>query len=366
MGAKTIGLSRDLLIHPGETIADILEERNITQKELARRAGVSEPFLCDVIRGRKDISKGLAKGLEYALGVKSSFWLNLQANYDAELLMLDEEDSIEEEERSVYVKMKEIVDCLKKQSKIEQSKTEGEAIISLRKYLRVSRLTGLKSFATDGAFRISGKISVDPDILGAWICMCQADSSERKLSRKFDKAKMEKLIRSLKQIMKNHEDPQPELVDLFADYGIDFSVAPNFKGAPIQGYLAKKNDESYQMVLTIRGSSADIFWFSLFHELGHIANGDMGKQKSYIDGENISGERENAADEFARNALIDPVDYDLFIQKNDFGIRAIKEFADSQEVPEYIVIGRLQHEEKIPWTRFAKYKLTYKWMIRDL
>ena len=246
MGAKTIGLSRDLLIHPGETIADILEERNITQKELARRAGVSEPFLCDVIRGRKDISKGLAKGLEYALGVKSSFWLNLQANYDAELLMLDEEDSIEEEERSVYVKMKEIVDCLKKQSKIEQSKTEGEAIISLRKYLRVSRLTGLKSFATDGAFRISGKIAVDPDILGAWICMCQADSSERKLSRKFDKAKMEKLIRSLKQIMKNHEDPQPELVDLFADYGIDFSVAPNFKGAPIQGYLAKKNDENYQ------------------------------------------------------------------------------------------------------------------------
>ena len=366
MGAKTIGLSRDLLIHPGETIADILEERNITQKELARRAGVSEPFLCDVIRGRKDISKGLAKGLEYALGVKSSFWLNLQANYDAELLMLDEEDSIEEEERSVYVKMKEIVDCLKKQSKIEQSKTEGEAIISLRKYLRVSRLTGLESFATDGAFRISGKIAVDPDILGAWICMCQADSSERKLSRKFDKAKMEKLIRSLKQIMKNHEDPQPELVDLFADYGIDFSVAPNFKGAPIQGYLAKKNDENYQMVLTIRGSSADIFWFSLFHELGHIANGDMGKQKSYIDGENISGERENAADEFARNALIDPVDYDLFIQKNDFGIRAIKEFADSQEVPEYIVIGRLQHEEKIPWNRFAKYKLTYKWMIRDL
>lgn len=366
MGAKTIGLSRDLLIHPGETIADILEERNITQKELARRAGVSEPFLCDVIRGRKDISKGLAKGLEYALGVKSSFWLNLQANYDAELLMLDEEDSIEEEERSVYVKMKEIVDCLKKQSKIEQSKTEGEAIISLRKYLRVSRLTGLKSFATDGAFRISGKIAVDPDILGAWICMCQADSSERKLSRKFDKAKMEKLIRSLKQIMKNHEDPQPELVDLFADYGIDFSVAPNFKGAPIQGYLAKKNDENYQMVLTIRGASADIFWFSLFHELGHIANGDMGKQKSYIDGENISGERENAADEFARNALIDPVDYDLFIQKNDFGIRAIEEFADSQEVPEYIVIGRLQHEEKIPWTRFAKYKLTYKWMIRDV
>ena len=366
MGAKTIGLSRDLLIHPGETIADVLEERNITQKELARRAGVSEPFLCDVIRGRKDISKGLAKGLEYALGVKSSFWLNLQANYDAELLMLDEEDSIEKEERSVYVKMKEIVAYLKRQSKIEESKTESEAIISLRKYLRVNRLTGLKSFATDGAFRISDKKTVDPYILGAWICMCQADALDRKLSSKFDKAKMDKLISALKRIMKNHADSQPELVDLFADYGVDFSVAPNFRGAPVQGYLAKKNEERYQMVLTIRGASADIFWFSLFHELGHIANGDMGKQRSYIDGEDNSDGKELAADEFARNALIDPVDYDLFIQKKDFGIRAIKAFADSQDIPDYIVIARLQHEQKIPSTRFAKYKVTYKWMMRDV
>ena len=49
------GISRDLLIHPGETIADLLEERSLTQKELAKRSGVSEPFLSDVIRGKKDI-----------------------------------------------------------------------------------------------------------------------------------------------------------------------------------------------------------------------------------------------------------------------------------------------------------------------
>ena len=35
MAEKKIGISRDLIIHPGETIADILEERGITQTELA-------------------------------------------------------------------------------------------------------------------------------------------------------------------------------------------------------------------------------------------------------------------------------------------------------------------------------------------
>ena len=79
------------LIRPGEIIADILKERNLTQKELAQRAGVSEAFLSEVIRGKKDISKELAAGLECALEVPRSFWLNLQANYDAKMIGLQKE-----------------------------------------------------------------------------------------------------------------------------------------------------------------------------------------------------------------------------------------------------------------------------------
>ena len=79
------------LIHPGEIISDILEERNLTQKELAQRAGVSEAFLSEVIHGKKDISKELAMDLECALEVPRSFWLNLQANYDAEMIGLQKE-----------------------------------------------------------------------------------------------------------------------------------------------------------------------------------------------------------------------------------------------------------------------------------
>lgn len=54
MAGKKIGISRDLIIHPGETIADVLEERGITQAELAARAGVSPAYVSaviEVIRG---------------------------------------------------------------------------------------------------------------------------------------------------------------------------------------------------------------------------------------------------------------------------------------------------------------------------
>ena len=140
MAANKRGISPDLLIHPGETISDILEERKITQKELAQRAGVSEPFLSDVIHGKKDISKKLAAGLEYALGVPSSFWLNLQANYDAEFLSIHEEETIRAEERNICEKIKSNLI-------IPENLTQDQIIIWLRRHFRVSSLIRLQELA---------------------------------------------------------------------------------------------------------------------------------------------------------------------------------------------------------------------------
>ena len=78
-----------------------------------------------------------------------------------------------------------------------------------------------------------------------------------------------------------------------------------------------------------------------------------------IDAEDDSSEREDAANKYAKDALIDPVSFDLFVQKNDFEISSIRKFANAQGVPDYIVIGRLQHEEIIPWDRYSKYMVYF-------
>ena len=93
VATKKIGISLDLIIHPGETLADVLEERGITQEELAARIGVTPAHISSVTSGKKNISGKLSIGLEYALGVPKSFWLNLQANYDSDTWLVG---SIEE------------------------------------------------------------------------------------------------------------------------------------------------------------------------------------------------------------------------------------------------------------------------------
>ena len=99
MEIRKTGISRELVIHPGETIRDILEDRGITQAELAAQTEVSVAYVSNVIAGKKDISAKFAFALEYALGVPKSFWLNLQTNYQAQLMELNEYVTITDEER---------------------------------------------------------------------------------------------------------------------------------------------------------------------------------------------------------------------------------------------------------------------------
>jgi HTH-type transcriptional regulator/antitoxin HigA len=78
-------ISIDFIIHPGETINDILNDRGIGQKELAIRTGVSPKHISAIVNGKANISTEFAKSLEYAFGIPTSFWINLQANYEREM-----------------------------------------------------------------------------------------------------------------------------------------------------------------------------------------------------------------------------------------------------------------------------------------
>jgi len=81
---------RDLIIHPGETIDELLLDRGMSQRELASMCGATEIHVSNVISGKRNITVSFAKKLEYAFGIEAGFWLNLQNLYDEELLSYEE------------------------------------------------------------------------------------------------------------------------------------------------------------------------------------------------------------------------------------------------------------------------------------
>lgn len=61
--------------HVGDTIGDILEERNISIEELASMISYSPSFIRDLIDGKEDMTEELAIKLEQTLGSTKEFWI---------------------------------------------------------------------------------------------------------------------------------------------------------------------------------------------------------------------------------------------------------------------------------------------------
>lgn len=68
-------------IAPGETLKEIINELNMSQKEVAERLGVTQKHLSFIITGKSEISRDFAEKLEYVLGTDSLFWLELENEY---------------------------------------------------------------------------------------------------------------------------------------------------------------------------------------------------------------------------------------------------------------------------------------------
>ena len=71
----------DLAIPPGEVLAEELAARGMTQKELAARMNRPAQVINEIIGAKKAITPETAIGLEKALGIDASFWMNLETTY---------------------------------------------------------------------------------------------------------------------------------------------------------------------------------------------------------------------------------------------------------------------------------------------
>ncbi len=72
-------------IHPGEILADELEELDVSPTELARQINVPANRISQIINGKRAITGDTALRLGHWFGNSAQFWLNLQSSYDLRL-----------------------------------------------------------------------------------------------------------------------------------------------------------------------------------------------------------------------------------------------------------------------------------------
>ncbi len=350
--------------HPGVLLLEELTKQGMKQKELAVRTGVSEKHISTIVNGTKDISVSFAHKLDIALGQSSGTWLKHQSDYDLYNAKLEEENGISSDELSILKQLKEIVDFFLEKGFMHNHCGDSEKVLQLRKLLCVNSLTAIPNITYSAAYRtqMNNNTAVDVYILFAWQRMCELLTDSYKVELPFENSKLENLLPNIKREMFT-EDPNEMIGNLkriFSKCGVAFDVVHHFKGAPTQGMIKKTSDGKVVLCLTIRGKKADSFWFSLFHEVGHLMNGDIDAR--FVDFDSLKGTREEAADHFARDTLIDPVKYKQLISTGRYQqLDTIKRFSDYVGVPYWITIGRLQSDGWLEWSRFANEAPKYGW-----
>ncbi|HBR35087.1 MAG TPA: addiction module antidote protein, HigA family [Firmicutes bacterium] len=359
MVEKMNGLSREFIIHPGETLKEILEDQNMTQRELAMRADVTEKHISNVVNCQKPISVTFAKKLEYALGIDASFWINLQANYDKELADFKEVNLISGEELKILTKLKKLTEYSQEIGLLNPYLEGATLVIEWRKLLNVSSLVRIPEISQVGAYRLAIADNVDPYILFAWLRVCDLFTQNQQANQELNIDRLKSKLPLIRKLaFKDVDTIRLKLREYFAECGIKFALVKHFPGAPVQGVIKKNNDGSLNLIMTIRRKFADIFWFTLFHEIGHILHGDIVDR--LIDYEFTKNEVEERADEFAANTLIDPVQYRLLRASGDFSLPHIRQFCSEQNIPTFLLIGRLQRDGHLKYHQYADEKIKYE------
>ena len=72
-------------IHPGEILADELEERGMSALALAKALHVPANRISQIVSGKRAMTADTALRLSQLLGTTPEFWVNLQKSYELRL-----------------------------------------------------------------------------------------------------------------------------------------------------------------------------------------------------------------------------------------------------------------------------------------
>lgn len=346
-----------IAFHPGYYIKELVDESGLTQEDFAKRLDTTPKNLSLLIRGEQNLSIDIAMKLSRMIGTSVSYWLNLQNSYDAlRAEFRSQEELVEERKVFDSLDYKYFKDHF---GLPDLPRRINEQIKQIREFLNVATLSVLTKRDMAVSFRSSTQGLTQVNTIKANAMVQIAVNKALKLDApRFNKAKFEEASAYALTLTRNHEEFYPLIRDAFRKAGVIFVILPNLSGSKING-ATKKLGNNVMLMVNDRRLNADSFWFTLFHEIGHIMNGDYG-----ISFEKESGEQEEAADQYAENALIPLESYQEFVRRKRFDLQSISVFAEQIDRDPGIVLGRLQNDGKVPFDDWTLKPLRHKYKVK--
>jgi HTH-type transcriptional regulator/antitoxin HigA len=345
---KHFAFKPDYAIPPGTTLLEAIQSRGLSQAELAKRTGRPLKTINEIVKGKTAITPETALQLEHVLGVPASFWNKLERNYREALAAMKETRTFES--GTNWAKKFPVRELLKRKA-ISESINNIGLVRAMLQFFGVSSIAAWKQIWTvpTTAYRRSPAFTHSPEATAAWLRLGEIEAKKRPLPT-FSRTSFKRALSTIRGLMNvAPEGLKVRLIEECRKAGVALVFVPELPNTCVHGAV-RWIGQNPIIQLSCRYKVEDIFWFSLFHEAGHVLL--HGKRDVFLEDDSRQGEKEKQADTFARNYLIAEGQWREFVGGSDFYETNIRAFADSLRIPAGIVVGRLQHEERIDFAHF--------------
>ena len=352
----------DYISSPGETLEDVLEERGMTQLELAGRMGRTPKLINEIVKGKAPITPETALQLERVFDIPAAFWNARESRY--------REARAREEERS---RLEDAVDWIKSvpvsaMAKLGWIEKHADRVEQLREVLRFYGVASPEQWRaiwldadSKVAFRKSLTFSSEPGATSAWLRYGEIVARRDSLPP-YDEVAFKHALSHIRALTR--ENPAvfvPALRERAGEAGVALVLAPELPKARISGATRWLSPTKALIQLSLRYKTDDHFWFTFFHEAAHILL--HGKRDVFLEGVDVELEqkKEEEANAWAANFLVPKATLAEFIAHGTFTYASVQHFADSLGIAPGIVVGQLQHREIISYSRLNKLKRKFEW-----
>jgi HTH-type transcriptional regulator/antitoxin HigA len=360
----------DSVSPPGETLLEAIQDRGLSQADLARRMGRPHKTINEIIQGKAAITPDTAIQLEHVLDIPAHFWGNRQQQFDQHVARVRETERL-----AGYTEWSKRfpVAAMARCGWINSHTRTVDQTAELLKFFGVaspSQWTEL-SARMAASFRQSKTHPSELEHISAWLRQGELVASRLSLPA-FDRdAFRALLVSSIRGLTR--EAPavfQTSLPGMCAQVGVAVAFVPELPKARVSGATRWLAPDRALIQLSLRYKTDDHLWFTFFHEAGHII--EHGKRDIFLEtpGEAEDGHQETEADAFAADTLIPPDALDAFLASIPAGRfpskSAIASFAESIGIAPGIVVGRLQHDRlpsdsPLPYSHYNDLKRHFEW-----
>jgi len=347
----------DYAIAPGITLRETMEALDMSQKELATRTGLTQQTLIRIFKGEQPISYETANRLELALGVPSSMWNNLEAQYREQVAKVHERERMEED----LAWLKEIpVAELVKRSVLPKQADKVEQLRSVLAFYGVSSVEAWHEIWDTPAVAARRSLCFEscPGPASAWIRMGEIEAHAMECA-KYSKKKFQAAVQEIRTLTVLEPEVFSERMQaICAKAGVALVFVPEIKKVPWFGATKWLSPNKAMIILNLRGKAEDLFWFACFHEAGHILHDP--KKHLFINNGKLKQEdpKEIRANEYAADILIPKRHNDEIVAATSK--KKIKAIAKELGISPGIVVGRYQFLTK-NWYLFNDLKKRFEW-----